>query len=70
MNDTNKQVNFGQSFRVHTVEIGGTGLTKSSKSTFPRYAILARVRPVGSYAGQLGAGDTFTGFLAKFANAV
>ena len=51
---------------------------KSSGATFSSYAILARVglRAIpnnpGSYGGQLefGAGDTISGFLAKFANAV
>jgi hypothetical protein len=51
-------------------------LTKSSKSTFPWYAISASVgtdatpRKPGLYLGQLGAGEPLTGSLTKFANAV
>jgi hypothetical protein len=49
---------------------------KSSKSTFPWYAISASVgtsaipKKPGSYGGQLGAGEKFTGSLIKFANVV
>ena len=69
------ELNSASSFCVLTVELGWTGWTKFPKSTFPWYAILARVEvhafpeTSGSYGGQWGAGDEFE-FLAKFANAV
>ena len=59
-----------------TVELGLTGLIKLSMPTFPWYAILASVGATvtpgnsGSYAGQFGTGDAFTGSLTKFENAV